>query len=97
MSAIANRYARVFVDVVLDKHLDRSKTLEDLSQIAHLMQNSKDLLRVWRNPSVEGAKKRKVLDRIIARIDGSKMLRNFVAVLIDRTSHLRSFRDSRSG
>ena len=84
MSAITNRYARVFVDVVLEKQLDRSKTLQDLSLIAHLMENSNDLRRVWRNPSVEGAKKRKVLDRIVARIDGSKMLRNFVAVLIDK-------------
>ena len=84
MSAITNRYARVFVDVVLEKQLDRAKTLEDLSLIAQLVENSKDLRRVWRNPSVEGTAKRKVLDRIVARIDGSKMLRNFIAVLIDK-------------
>ena len=57
---------------------------QDLSLIAQLMENSNDLRRVWRNPSVEGAQKRKVLDRIVARIDASKMVRNFIAVLIDR-------------
>ena len=84
MSAIANRYARVFVDVVLEKNLDRSKTLQDLATMARLVENSKDLRRVWQNPSIEAAKKRKVLDRIVTKIDASKILRNFVAVLIDR-------------
>ena len=84
MSAIANRYARVFVDVVLEKNLDRSKTLQDLATMARLIENSKELRRVWQNPSIEAAKKRKVLDRIVTKIDASKILRNFVAVLIDR-------------
>jgi len=38
---------------------------------------------VWENPSVEARQKRAVLDQIINRIGGSRMLRNFVAVLID--------------
>ena len=84
MSAITNRYARVFVDVVLEKHLDHSKTLQDLALIAQFIEKSKELRRVWQNPSIEAAKKRKVLDRIVDRIEASKMLRNFVAVLIDK-------------
>jgi len=38
---------------------------------------------VWENPSVQAEQKRAVLDRIITHIGGSRMLRNFVAVLID--------------
>ena len=35
------------------------------------------------NPAVQHGQKLKLLDAIIARLDGSKMLRNFIAVLID--------------
>ena len=79
-----NRYARVFADILLDKRLDHPKTAEDLALIAQLIKESKELRRVWQNPSMEPAQKRKVLDRIVVRIDASKMVRNLIAVLIDR-------------
>ena len=41
------------------------------------------LRTVWENPSVEARQKRAVLDEIIARIGASRLLRNFIAVLID--------------
>ena len=84
MSAVANRYARVFVDVVIEKQLDRSRTLQDLTTIARLVEDSKELRRVWQNPSIEASKKRRVLDRIVEKMDASKILRNFFAVLIDK-------------
>jgi F-type H+-transporting ATPase subunit delta len=84
VSAITNRYARVFANIVLEKRLDRPKTAQDLALFAQLIQHSHELRSVWQNPSVEAAQKRKVLDRIVARVDASKMVRNLIAVLIDR-------------
>ena len=84
MSAITNRYARAFADVVIEKHLDRQKTAEDLTLFADLIQSSHELRIIWQNPSVPGVQKRKVLDWIVARAGASPMVRNFIAVLIDR-------------
>jgi F-type H+-transporting ATPase subunit delta len=84
VSAITNRYARVFADFVLEQHLDRPKTAADLALFVQLIGLSRELRSVWENPSVEAAQKRKVLDRIAARVDASRMVRNLIAVLIDR-------------
>lgn len=84
MSAITNRYACAFADVVLGKHLDRHQTAQELALIAQLMGSSRVLRTIWQNPSVEGVQKRKVLDWIVARAGASQMVRNFIAVLIDR-------------
>ena len=83
MSALI-RYARAFADVMVGKQLERSRTTEELAVFAGLVKNSRELRTIWRNPSVEGSQKREVLDWIVARVGASPMVRNFVAVLIDR-------------
>jgi len=82
--SVFSRYARAFADVVIDKGLDPRKAEDELAAFVGIVQSVPALRTVWENPSVEAREKHAVLDRIIAHIGGSRMLRNFIAVLIDR-------------
>lgn len=84
MSAVASRYARAFAEVVIDRKINPDTAVEELNVIAGLVKISAELRNVLQNPSVEQAQKLKLLDAIIKRTGGSKLLRNFVAVLIDQ-------------
>ena len=81
--SVFSRYARAFADVVIEKKLDPRKVEEELASFVRIVESVPDLRTVWENPSVEMRQKHAVLDRIITHIGGSRMLRNFVAVLID--------------
>src|SRR5512143_3209599 len=83
MAAVNSRYARAFVDVVFDKKLDASKTIEELRALAELVETTAALRTVWESPSVPAEQKRAVLDQIVSKLGASKMTRNLVAVLID--------------
>jgi F-type H+-transporting ATPase subunit delta len=83
MSVVSSRYARAFVDVVLESHLDANKTLQELHNIAAAAQDSVDLRRVWESPAIPAEQKRSILDAIVAREGMSRPVRNFIAVLID--------------
>jgi F-type H+-transporting ATPase subunit delta len=83
MAALAGRYARAFADVVAQRHMDADKTVQELTQVSELVGASHELRNVFLNPSVDHKQKISLLDAIIKRIDGTQMLRNFVAVLID--------------
>jgi F-type H+-transporting ATPase subunit delta len=84
MAAVAGRYARAFAEVVEEHKLDATKTLSELTQVAVLVHSSADLRNVWQNPAVDRAQKLSLLDAIMKRIGGGKLLRNFVAVIIDQ-------------
>jgi F-type H+-transporting ATPase subunit delta len=81
--SVFSRYARAFADVVVAKKLDPRKVEDELGAFVRIVESVPVLRTVWENPSVEAQQKRAVLDQIIARINGSRLLRNFVAVLID--------------
>jgi F-type H+-transporting ATPase subunit delta len=87
MAAVAGRYARAFADVVADHKLDAAKTIQELDDFAALVQGSHELHNVLLSPAVEPKQKLGLLDAIMKRMDGDgdggKLLRNFVAVLID--------------
>lgn len=83
MAAVTGRYARAFAEVVLGQKLDTDKMVQELSQMAALVQSSSELRNVLQNPSVEHKQKIALLDAIINRMGGSRILRNFIAVLID--------------
>jgi F-type H+-transporting ATPase subunit delta len=83
MSAVTSRYARAFVDVVLEKHLDANRVLDELRSIASSSQASPELRKVWASPAVAAEQKRRLLDAIVSRERISPATRNFVAVLID--------------
>jgi F-type H+-transporting ATPase subunit delta len=83
MASVASTYARAFADVVLTAHLDASRAVGGLREIARLLIESADLRRVWANPAVPAEQKRSLLDAIVQREGIDKPVRNLVAVLID--------------
>jgi F-type H+-transporting ATPase subunit delta len=84
MAAVLGRYARAFAEVAVKQKLNPEKTVAELAQVAALMHESRELRNVLQNPAVGREQKLKLLDAIISRMEGSKLLRNFLAVLIDQ-------------
>jgi F-type H+-transporting ATPase subunit delta len=83
MAAMAGRYARAFADVVEKQKIDPEKAMRELDEMAALVAQSAALRNVLLNPAVEHKQKLALLDAIVKRIGAAKLLRNFVAVLID--------------
>ncbi len=83
MAAINSRYARAFAEVIVDDQLDPVRTLDEVRTIEQLIADNHDLMRVWESPAIPAEEKRRLLDAIVARAGSSKMVRNFIAVLID--------------
>jgi F-type H+-transporting ATPase subunit delta len=81
--SVFSRYARAFADVVIDKKLDPRKVEDELAAFVNIVESVPALRTVWESPSVERQQKQAVLDQIITRVGASRLLRNFIAVLID--------------
>ena len=84
MATVASIYARAFADVVMAQRLDPARTLEEAETMAALVRGNKVLREVWLAPSIPSEEKRAVLDQIVGRVGISRVVRNFVAVLIDK-------------
>lgn len=83
MAALASRYARALVDVVLEHHIDGDAARQQLRAFVGTVHESLELRRVWESPAVLPEKKRAVLDAITAKIGAAQPIRNFMAVVID--------------
>ena len=83
MASVASTYARAFADVVLSAHLDASRAVDGLREIARLLSENAILKQVWENPAVPAEQKRNLLDAIVQREGIDKPVRNLVAVLLD--------------
>ena len=83
MAAVLGRYARAYAEVAVKHKLNPEKTVEELEQVAALVNGSRELRNVLLNPAVSREQKLNLLDAIIKRMGASKPLRNFLAVLID--------------
>ena len=83
MAAIASRYARALVEVVLQQKVDTDIARQQLKSIAEAVDENVDLRRAWESPAIPPEQKRAVLDGIAAQIKALKPVRNFMAVLID--------------
>lgn len=83
MASVTSRYARAFVDVVLDHKLDPTKVREELRSLVDLVSSSPDLRRVWESPAIPHEQKIGLLTSIASRMGLLTPVRNFVAVLID--------------
>jgi F-type H+-transporting ATPase subunit delta len=83
MSVVAGRYARALTDAIFDQKLDALKTAASLRELKELLDSSHELRVVWENPSVSHEQKHAVLDAIVQKTKLPKLLRNFMAVLID--------------
>jgi F-type H+-transporting ATPase subunit delta len=84
MAAIAGRYARALAEVVVDVKMDPKEAIAELGQLTALVHDNTELRNILQNPAVPQKQKLALLDAIVARSKVSKMLRNFVAVLIDQ-------------
>jgi F-type H+-transporting ATPase subunit delta len=84
MASVASTYARAFADVVFSAHLDATRAIGGLRQMAALFTQSVELRRVWENPAVPADQKRKLLDAIAKQEKIEKPVRNLIAVLIDQ-------------
>jgi F-type H+-transporting ATPase subunit delta len=83
MAAVLGRYARAYAEVTVTHKLNSEKTVAEFQQMADVVNSSRELRNVLQNPAVSREQKLKLLDSIIQHIGASKMLRNFLAVLID--------------
>ena len=83
MAAVLGRYARAYAEVAVTHKLNPEKIVAEFQQMADVVNGSRELRNVLQNPAVSREQKLKLLDSIIQHIGASKMLRNFLAVLID--------------
>ena len=83
MSAVASRYARALVEVILEQKIDAEEARQQLRSIVKAVHESDDLRRVWDSPAISPEQKRAVLDAIAKQMGTAKPIRNFIAVLID--------------
>jgi F-type H+-transporting ATPase subunit delta len=83
MAAVLGRYARAYADVAVEQKLSPEKTVAELEQMAAVINGSRELRNVLLNHAVSREQKLNLLDAIIQRVGANKLLRNFLAVLID--------------
>ena len=83
MAAIASRYARALVDVVLEKKIDAATAIQQVRDMVATVEGSSELRMVWESPAVPAEQKRAVLDSIAGQSAMLRPIRNFFAVLID--------------
>jgi F-type H+-transporting ATPase subunit delta len=83
MAAIASRYARALVEVVLERNIDPDTARQQLNEFVGAVTESIELRRVWESPAVPADQKRRVVDAIAGQIHADKPIRNFIAILID--------------
>ena len=83
MAAIASRYARALVEVVLGDEIDPTVATQQLQSFVEAVKESIELRRVWESPALLPEQKRAVLDSIAREIGALRQVRNFMAVLTD--------------
>jgi F-type H+-transporting ATPase subunit delta len=83
MAAVAGRYARAFAEVITAQKMDGNKTAGELDDLAAMISENHDLRNIFQNPAVDHKQKLALLDAIMKMAGGAKVLRNFLAVLID--------------
>lgn len=84
--AVSIRYARALADAVFrpGSELDPKQALNELRAFSAMVQDSAELRTVLLSPAVSNSKKRNVVGRLAESIPLSRLVRNFVYVIIDR-------------
>jgi F-type H+-transporting ATPase subunit delta len=82
MAAVLGRYARAYAEVVIKNKLNPEKTIAEFEEIVQIINGSRELRNVLKNPAVSKEQKLRLLDAIVKQIGATKWLRNFLAVLI---------------
>lgn len=83
-SALATRYARALVDVVLapDAAADPDRIIEDLREFEASLSGSRELAVVLESPAIPAARKRAVIEKLASANAYPKTVRNFLLVLV---------------
>jgi F-type H+-transporting ATPase subunit delta len=84
-SAVANRYARALVDVVMapGSALKPEDAVGQLRAVDAIFQESLELRTAMLTPAIQNSRKRAVMAKLLERTGGSTLIRNFAYVLID--------------
>jgi F-type H+-transporting ATPase subunit delta len=89
--AVSIRYARALVNAVMGpkSEVDPKQALNELRTFGAMVHESAELRNVLLSPAVSNAKKRNVIGRFADSLPLSRLVRNFLYVIIDRRrSHL---------
>lgn len=82
-TAAVSRYARAFADVVTERKLDGTAVTGQLSTFVQAVNASGELRTIWETPSVPLEQKIAVVDGIARQYGADRLVRNFIAVLIE--------------
>ncbi len=83
ISNISKRYARAFFEIAeKDKNLEKYYT--ELNQFSSIIAQNKALEDFLFNPIFEQENKKKVLEKIISKLQFSGMTINFLKLLVDK-------------
>jgi F-type H+-transporting ATPase subunit delta len=84
-AAVASRYARALVDVVLapNSQVDAERVRQDLGAFQEALARSPELKNALESPAVKKARKRAVIERLAQSLHVATVSRNFLLVLID--------------
>jgi F-type H+-transporting ATPase subunit delta len=83
MAAIASRYARALVEVVLEQKIDPATAIQQVNDMVAAAAENDQLRMVWESPAIPAEQKRKLLDAIASQSGSLRPIRNFFAILID--------------
>jgi F-type H+-transporting ATPase subunit delta len=83
MAAVASRYARALVDVIIDEKIDAATAVQQMRDMVSAIEASRDLRMVWESPAIPAEQKRALLDAMAQQSGLLRPMRNFFAVLID--------------
>jgi F-type H+-transporting ATPase subunit delta len=83
MAAIANRYARALVEVVLEQKIDPATAIQQVNDMVASVGESDQLRMVWESPAIPAEQKRKLLNAMANQSGTLRPVRNFFAILID--------------
>lgn len=83
--AVANRYARALSDAVMapGSGLDPQVAVAALRDFAATLASSAELGTILSSPAVQTARKRAVVSKLCDAMGSHKLLRNFLAVVVD--------------
>jgi F-type H+-transporting ATPase subunit delta len=84
-SAVANRYARALVDVVMapSSALKPEDAVTQLHAVEQMISASAELRTALLTPAIQNARKRAVIGRLLEGMSISPIIRNFIYVVID--------------
>jgi F-type H+-transporting ATPase subunit delta len=84
-SAVANRYARALADVVTapGSPVQPEEAVAQVRAVAELISASAELRIALLTPAIQTSRKREVMGRLLDGISVSRLIRNFVYVVID--------------